>query len=175
MQPVDFKRSVNFISEVKAEDVEKLASQLAKLKSENENEWITLFLASTGGDVAVGFGLYDFVVGVLKPKLQVIGIGKIASMAIPLFLMGEHRAIGRHATIFLHEIERCFEKESRYSLSELQVAMASVKSSRDTYVKIVSERLKCPAEVVEEMMRANSLLSAERAVELGFAHEIIDR
>jgi ATP-dependent protease ClpP protease subunit len=113
----------------------------------------------------------------LCPNLKVIGTGLIASMAVPIFLVGSHRVIGPNTRIFLHEIGTSVSKDTRYSISEVRKILAELESHTDRYVEFVSKRTagKMSTDLIRELMLNDSYLSAQQALEYGLAHQIIDQ
>ena len=77
-------RSVLLSGEIDKELAEKIVKQLLILDAEN-NEPITLFINSPGGDVEAGFAIFDMI-RFITCKVNIIGMGLVASAAALVLL-----------------------------------------------------------------------------------------
>lgn len=145
---------------------------ITKLYSSDLTSVINLFIGSTGGNVSDGFAMYDYVMGMLKPKLNTAAIGEISSMAVPLYLMGEVRTIGGLAVVRLHR----FSTSPNSSLSSVNSLKISEELARaeEKYINILVRRTenKISEEMANELMDKNVTLTAVDAVKLGIAHKV---
>lgn len=175
MKPIDFSRHIHFAKEVNFESMKELQKELADLCVKSPTGLITLQLMCTGGNCAGGFGLYDIVMKVLKPNLQTLCSGHVGSMAVPLFLMGDTRVILPHSRIYLHELGTTPKKEARMGTTEVQLSAAVLQIQTEWYVDIIHKRIgkAMSKEKIRSMMYNEAFLTAEEAVNLGFAHQIL--
>ena len=174
MQSVSSDRCIEIIGDVNTDSIKNVMGKLRELVEKDREAWINFFITSPGGEAIVGFALYDLAL-MLKPKLQTIGLGRISSMGVSLFLMGEYRVIGPRASIFLHEVGSQFRKDVRLSVSQHRRELQKSENTQRIYREIIAERTggKITADQAIEMMLTETLLDAPKAVELGFAHEIL--
>lgn len=165
-------RSLYLNGDINTQTVMEVMIGITRLYSANPASVINLFMGSTGGGVSDGFGLYDYVMGMLKPKLNTAAIGEISSMAVPLYLMGELRIIGGLAVVRLHR----FSTSPSSSLSSVNSAKISEELARaeEKYINILVRRTgnKISEEKANELMDKNITLTAVEAVQLGIAHKV---
>lgn len=96
------KREIECFDEINSKTVNSLIGQIRYLASENENEEITMFINSPGGEVASGLALYD-VMKAVKCPIRTVCTGMAASMAAILFSAGDRREILEHARVMIHD------------------------------------------------------------------------
>lgn len=65
------------------------------------NEPITLLINSDGGDASVGWAIID-VMNFIRLPVHTVALGYCCSMAADIFVNGDHRVIGEHATLMIH-------------------------------------------------------------------------
>lgn len=177
MYETDNDRIISFVVSVDGESVQKLGGRLKELVEKDKKKWITLHISSEGGSPTAAFGLYEYVTTILRPKLQTVVLGSVASSALLLFLMGDYRVIGSYASLYLHEFGRSWDGPIRLSCSDLERILEDIKRDHERYAEIVNRHTdgKVSKEKMEEMMRLSACLSPAEAVELGFAHEILKK
>lgn len=78
------KREIECMGEINSQSVNSLIRQIRYLEAENENEEITMFINSPGGEITSGLALYD-VMKAVKCPIRTVCTGMAASMAAILF------------------------------------------------------------------------------------------
>jgi ATP-dependent protease ClpP protease subunit len=174
MKKIKPERRLNLIDEVTLEKVKSLEDEIVKLMKKGPKDWISLSISSEGGQTGAGLAFFDSM-RCLKPKLLTVALGDVQSMALIIFLAGEYRVVGRHSVFFIHEPARQFEANVRLSYSELKKILEFLQSDIKNITDIVAGRSqgKLTTKDVELMLKTDTLLPAEEAVEMGLAHEII--
>ena len=161
-----------------------IVAQLLFLESEDSNKDISFYINSPGGLVTAGLAIYD-TMQFIRPEVQTIVIGQAASMGSFLaqagapgkrFVLPESRTMihrvssgtpGTRGSVHVQDLQfedarRTFEESVRINkrLTELYVRH---NTANKTY------------EELYELMKFDTFLSAEQAVELGLADKIVEK
>lgn len=159
-----------------------IVAQLLFLEAENPDKDISLYINSPGGSVTAGLAIYD-TMQFIKPDIKTIVMGQAASMgsfiaqagaAGKRMVLPESRTMihrvssgtpGTQGSVHVQELEfedakRYFEESKRLNqrLTELYVKHNSAGKTYDE---------------LYEIMKFNTFLNAEEAVENGLADKII--
>lgn len=161
-----------------------IVAQLLFLESESPDKDINLYINSPGGSVTAGLSIYD-TMQFIKPDIKTIVMGQAASMGSFLaqagtqgkrFVLPESRTMihrvssgtpGTRGSVHVQELEfedakRHFEESKRLNsrLTELYVRH---NTAGKTYEELF------------ETMKFDTFLSAQEAVENGFADRVVDQ
>jgi ATP-dependent Clp protease protease subunit len=161
-----------------------IVAQLLFLESEDSAKDISFYINSPGGLVTAGLAIYD-TMQFIKPDVHTIVIGQAASMGSFLaqagapgkrFVLPESRTMihrvssgtpGTRGSVHVQDLQfedarRTFEESVRINkrLTELYVRH---NTANKTY------------EELYELMKFDTFLSAEQAVELGLADKIVEK
>ena len=161
-----------------------IVAQLLFLESEDSDKDISFYINSPGGLVSAGLAIYD-TMQFIRPNVQTIVIGQAASMGSFLaqagapgkrFVLPESRTMihrvssgtpGTRGSVHVQDLQfedarRTFEESVRINkrLTELYVRH---NTANKTY------------EELYELMKFDTFLSAEQAVELGLADKIVEK
>lgn len=68
---------------------------------EDFDDPITLIINSSGGDCSTGWAIVD-VMNFIRLPVHTVAVGVVASMAADIFVNGDQRVIGEHATLMIH-------------------------------------------------------------------------
>jgi len=161
-----------------------IVAQLLFLESENPDKDISFYINSPGGLVTAGLAIYD-TMQFIKPDVQTIVIGQAASMGSFLaqagtpgkrFVLPESRTMihrvssgtpGTRGSVHVQELQfedarRTYEESQRINtrLTELYVR-------HNTAGKTYDE--------MYELMKFDTFLSAQQAVDLGLADKIVEK
>ena len=161
-----------------------IVAQLLYLESENSDKTINMYINSPGGAVTAGLAIYD-TMQYIKPDVRTIVMGQAASMGSFLAQAGApgkrivlpesrtmiHRVSsgtrGTSGSVHVQELEmedaiRSFEESKRVNkrLTELYVKH---NSAGKTYDELF------------DTMKFDTFLSAEEAVENGFADKVVEK
>ena len=160
-----------------------IVAQLLFLEAENPNKDINLYINSPGGSVTAGLAIYD-TMQFIKPDIKTIVMGQAASMGSFLaqagaegkrYVLPESRTMihrvssgtrGTSGSVHVQELEfedarRHFEESKRLNqrLTELYVRH---NTARKTYEELL------------ETMKFDTFLSAQEAVDNGFADKVVE-
>ncbi len=177
-------RIVMLDTEVSEHTASLIVSQLLFLESENPDKDISLYINSPGGLVTAGLAIYD-TMQFIKPDVHTIVIGQAASMGSFLaqagapgkrFVLPESRTMihrvssgtpGTRGSVHVQELQfedarRTYEESQRINtrLTELYVRH---NTANKTY------------EELYELMKFDTFLSAQQAVDLGLADKIVEK
>lgn len=164
--------TIEWIGGVNADSYQNILHKIKNLHARNGKD-INLVVTSPGGATGVAMSFYDVLKKVFRINLSTIGSGDVDSSGIIIFLTGKKRYITENTTMFLHMGGRMFEDPRRFTASDMK-SMHEEDSLKDAqYASVVSRETNLSVEEVLLLMKSNTVLTAERAVRLGFAHRII--
>jgi ATP-dependent Clp protease protease subunit len=177
-------RVIMLDTEVSEHSASLLVAQLLFLESENPDKDISLYINSPGGVVTAGLAIYD-TMQFIKCDVQTIVMGQAASMGSLLaqagapgkrFVLPESRTMihrvssgtpGTRGSVHVQDLQfedskRSFEESVRVNkrLTELYVKH---NTANKTY------------EELYELMKFDTFLSAQQAVDLGLADKIVEK
>lgn len=169
------ERALYFSGEINAQTSMDFIVSITKLYNADPVSPITLFIVSTGGNVSEAFAIYDYVMKVLKPKLQTVALGEVNSMAIILFMMGDKRYIGKLAAMRFHKLSRGFRQDAYLTEKMAENTSRELSLSNEEYLNLIVKRLARPIakSVVREIMETEMIVRPSQAVKLGLAHKIL--
>ncbi len=169
------RRMINWIGGVNNENLEKSLSAIKAFMLENPTEEIQLVINSHGGATGIGMAFYDAVRSLLKPNLTTIGSGDVNSSGVTVLLSGKKRFLTRNTTILLHLAGRTFGTEKRFSTLDMEDILKEDKVKDYQYACVVSDATggRFTPEKILELMRQNTVLTAEEAVQMGLADKVL--
>lgn len=173
---IDKGRWAHFSGKTEAETVSRLIGHITAIFEKEPTKPICLFFSSGGGESIPGFSFYEFIRNVLKPNLQTVATGEVGSIALLMYMAGSERFVTRNSTFFVHEFGVTFAKDSRFSLSEVKSKAIDLEIDQEKYISIVTGATdgKLTPAGLRDMMKRVTTITAEQAVEIGIAHEVLD-
>lgn len=132
-----------------------------------DTQEIDVYINSYGGSVAAGWGIYN-ALRQHPAKVRTYGVGFVASAALYPFLAGDERYASTLSAYYLHE---AWTSASGYA-DELRRAADQIESLTDVGVNAFVERAGMERDKVLELMREETWLTPEAALELGIATAI---
>lgn len=162
-------RSVIISGEIDQALAEKVTAQLLILQ-EMGDEPIKLFINSQGGHVEAGDTIHDMIKFV-KPRVQVIGTGWVASAGITIFLAAEKedRYALPNTRFMIHQPLGGV----RGKVSDIEIEANELLRARDRINKLISKATGQPLEKVEQDTDSNYWMSPQQAIEYGIASHLI--
>lgn len=133
------------------------------------------FLISTyGGSAAEMFAIYDTMRQVRgECEIHTHGLGKVMSAGVLLLAAGSkgNRKIGKNCRVMIHSVAGA----SYGSLHNLENEMDEIKWLQEQHIKCLIEETNMTRKQIKKMLakRMNVYLTAEEAVKLGIADEIV--
>ena len=156
-------------------EVEKLKDpEDAESELEKVSEPFEVIISTNGGDAREMFAIYDMMRYIRKDcDIETLGLGKVMSAGVPLLAAGTKgkRKIGKYCRIMLHNVSA----GTIGALTQMQNEMKEVEKIQKQYIEILASETNMTEKQIRRLINknVNVYLSAEEAVELGIADEII--
>jgi len=161
-----------FYDEVNQESIKECLEEISSWVRQEPKCPITLILNSPGGSVVDGLALYDYLMGLRKRghKITIICLGEAASMGGVLLQAGNKRVVGRNFFMLMHQISySCYGRSPEH-----RDEMKLVNMMESKLLRILAKRSALTVrEVRTNWERTNWWIDSKKAVELGFADEIL--
>jgi len=143
-------------------------------KTEVTYDPIDFVVSTWGGSAADMFSIYDTMRGVREDcEIKTIGLGKVMSAGVLLLAAGTKgsRQIGQNCRLMLHGVT----SGQHGNLTDLENEMAEAQWTQDRLVHCLSKESNMTKRYIKKLLdkRMNVYLTAEEAVDLGIADEII--
>ena len=135
---------------------------------------IEIIISTNGGSADDMFAIYDAVRWVREEvDIETYGLGKVMSAGTLLLAAGTKgkRKIGKHCRVMIHSVIG----GSVGPMHQLDNEMKEVKSIQESYIKAICEETNLTERKLRSLLKKkiNIYLTAEEAVELGFADIIV--
>jgi ATP-dependent protease ClpP protease subunit len=168
-------RTIEWLGGVTYDNLNSTLSSIKALLKEDMQGEIQLVINSYGGISAIGMTFFDMMKSVLKPNLTTIGSGDVDSSGIVVFLAGSRRYLTKNTTLLLHLAGRTLPARRRVSTADMEEMLKEDRLKDYQYACIVAEacRDKYTPEMILDLMRANTILTAEEAVNMGLADRVL--
>jgi len=177
-------RIIMLDSDVSEHSASLIVAQLLFLESENPEKDISLYINSPGGLVTAGLAIYD-TMQFIKPDIQTIVIGQAASMGSFLAQAGTpgKRMVLPESRTMIHRVSSG-TPGTRGSVHVQDLQFEDAKRSFEESVRI-NQRLtelyvrhNTAGKTYDELytlMKFDTFLSAQQAVDLGLADKIVEK
>lgn len=142
----------------------KLSKRLEELE---DVEQITVHINSYGGEVAEGWAIYNSLMN-HPAKVTTIAEGFACSIASVIFMAGEERIVNNVSALMIHNVLSFASgnaNELRKTADDLEKLNTLSKKAYLKYINISDEEL-------QKMMDAETFLTPEECLEMGFATSI---
>jgi ATP-dependent Clp protease protease subunit len=177
-------RIVMLDTEVHEHTASLIVAQLLFLESENPDKDISLYINSPGGLVTAGLAIYD-TMQFIKPDVQTIVIGQAASMGSFLaqagtpgkrFVLPESRTMihrvssgtpGTRGSVHVQELQFEDAKRTYDESQRINTRLTELYVRHNTADKTYEE--------LYELMKFDTFLSAQQAVDMGLADKIVEK
>lgn len=169
------ERMMEWLGGVNYENLQKILSEMKGLMLSEPKEELQLLVNSFGGATGIGMSFYDAVTTWLKPNLCTIGSGDVDSSGIIVFLAGKRRFLTPNTTMLFHLAGRTLGNDQRFSTADMGSMLKEDKLKDYQYAGVVSERTsgQYSREAVLELMAGNTIVTAEEAVAMGLADQVL--
>jgi len=157
---------------VTSESMKACVTDLSRWSRRFPGQAITLVLNSPGGAVTHGLALYDFIMKMRADghHITVVVLGQAASMGGILLQAGDVRLIGASSRVLIHEVSA----GTSGNLQKMDDDVEVFKANWDKLARILAFRSHLTvAEVKRKSFRFDWWLSAQEAVEDGFADAVL--
>lgn len=149
-------------------------NELNKQSDAESQKPITFYLSTYGGNADDMFAMYDMMRLVKEnTEIHTFGLGKVMSAGVLLLAAGTKgkRKIGKNCRVMIHAVMG----GNHGSLHNMMNEMEAIEELQDMYCDALIAETKLTKAKLKKMIerKVNVYLSAEEAVELGIADEII--
>ncbi len=172
------KRNILWSNDVNEKDINSHSQKIMDLYFEKPDEPVLVtVLSNSGGPCHLGFGFYDLIKEVIKPKLYTLVSGSTGSMGVVVFCSAtEKRFMTKNSTLFIHQIGTTTAQAGiRYTTTEVVEWGESLSKLQNTYIRILIESSggKIDKETLFDLMKKETRLNAQEALKYGLCDEII--
>ena len=157
--------------EVTAATSNALLKQLMYLEHCENNNDITLYINSPGGDVVSGLAVYDYI-SIMKKNVNTVCTGTAASMGAILFLAGKKRSMLPHTRLMIHDPSFGGGSFAGKKSHEIQRNLDKLNESRETLAKIIAEKTGRSLDEIYAVTADDTYYNAEEAISFGLANDI---
>ena len=137
---------------------------------------IEFYISTNGGSANEMFAIYDVINKIKSDKItsiSTIGIGKVMSAGVLLLASGSkgRRKIGRNCRVMIHSVIA----GTSGPMHQLENEFEEVRSIQESYIKALAAETSMSEKKIKKLLKkkTNIYLSAEEAIELGIADEIL--
>lgn len=155
---------------IAGEVTEDTYTQLSKgLTLLGQDKPIEIELNSGGGDVFSGFAIYDLLKS-FQSDVTIKVMGHAMSMSSIILQAGDHRLLGKHASLMIHDGEESHEGTPDNILAWAKYAAVQCQQMYRIYAQASGRTEK----FWKERCKGDFIMTAEEAVKLGLADAIIE-
>ena len=144
------------------------------VKPEDSKIQIILHIDSPGGSVSALLKFVDFC-SIIKEKNNVelitIGSGLVTSAATIMCLMGDKRLLTKNCTFMIHELSTGHSSQ----FTRFKTYMKHIQDLNDTLSELYLDNSNMSSEEVETLLRKETWLTAEEALEYELVDEIVGK
>lgn len=164
-------RTVVISQQVDVELTAKVLSQLVLLEQDGQEEPVTVFINSPGGEIFSGFAIFDMLNFIACPVTTIV-TGFAASMGSILSLAADkgRRFAMPQAKIMIHQ-PLLMGYQGRASECEIQAR--EILKTRDHLVKLYSEKTGKSREEIKKALDRDNWFTAEEALEYGLLDKVV--
>jgi ATP-dependent Clp protease protease subunit len=169
------ENSVHFLTgEIDDENIGKCIKWITYENFDSKDKVLTLYINSTGGDLYSAFALIDIIKS-SNHTVRTVGVGAVMSAAFLIFASGDkgERYVGRNASLMCHQ----FSDSTEGKYHDIKATMKDSELSNQRMVDVLREATGlAPSVVKKKLLPASDVyLTAEEAIELGIADQILER
>ena len=137
------------------------------------NGAITIRMNNMGGDYCHGMAIYDAIKG-CSNEITIIGTGYVMSMGLIILQAGDHRFLTENASVMWHPGESSFEGHTtNLQATAKEEARTLELCHRLAAQHVLAKNISMSQDDFNQMFKFDVFLSAQQAVDLGFADSIL--
>ena len=152
--------------------VERTVRAIHIMETEAPNKPIELHMSSFGGDAYALLRLHDIIQS-CSCQIKFFGSGPIMSAATWIMACCDERYLYPNTRILIHDSPAGVTSEMSAKLTDLYIECNEEKTVQDILNKVYADNSRMPVEFWNEIVKRDLYLSAEEAIMLGLADEII--
>jgi ATP-dependent Clp protease protease subunit len=134
---------------------------------------LKLLISSSGGDMDSAIRIYSYLKA-LSIEVETIAFSQIDSAANIIYAAGSKRIAIKGCRFFLHEGTFTTGAQTT-TLHNHEEALSLFKELRKKHIDILSKETSKKEEEINKFLQESTILSAEKAKELGLVHEIMEK
>lgn len=134
---------------------------------------IKLLISSSGGDVDSAIRIYSFLKA-LSIDIETIAFSQIDSAANIIYATGNKRIAIKDCRFFLHEGTFTTGTQTT-TLHNHEETLLIFKELFKKHINILSNETGKKEEEIKKLLQESTILTAEKAKELGLVHEILEK
>lgn len=144
---------------------------LSDFKQLTEEEPVTVFVNSPGGDLSIGLSIFNLLSRVKDLTVCIDGIAASAASLLA-FLPNAKVKMNSNSFLFLHlpSAELCGTQKA----DDLLRIASELEKMGGSILDIYTQKAKCSREELEKILEAETLLTADESLKLGFCDEIVE-
>ena len=164
-------RTVVISQQVDAKLTSKVLSQLVLLEQESDDQPVTVFINSPGGEIFSGFAIFDMLNFISCPVTTIV-TGFAASMGSILSLAADKgcRYAMPQAKIMIHQ-PLLMGYQGRATECEIQAR--EILKTRDHLIKLYSEQTGKSHDEIKKALDRDNWFTAEEALEYGLIDKVV--
>jgi ATP-dependent Clp protease protease subunit len=149
-----------------------LIDLITQVQKQKDAEMFFVYVNSPGGRIDVGDDMYTYLKS-LPQRITTVGIGMVASIATKPFLSGDERyMIIGESELMVHNP---WVDNVRGDAEDLLSAAEEIRKEEDRLIDFYSESTGISREGLDALMKSETYLTPEKALELGFITKVITR
>ena len=134
---------------------------------------LKIILSSNGGDVDSAIRIYSYLKS-LSIEIEIIALSQIDSAANIIYAAGNKRIAIKGCRFFVHE--GTFTNANQTATLHVHEEILLIfKELMKRHIKILSEGTGISEKEIMKLLKESTILTAERAKELGIVHEIVEK
>jgi ATP-dependent Clp protease protease subunit len=140
-----------------------------RVLSRQPKQPVSIVLSSPGGDIDAGWAIYDAIA--MSPcRVTITGYGPVMSMAVVILQAGGYRRLMPYARLLLHPGMAGAECDSRAFVS----LGKEVEFQGQQYLDLLAMHSTSSRDDLQQLILADTFLSAWEAEKLGLADEVVE-
>jgi ATP-dependent Clp protease protease subunit len=149
-----------------------LIDLITQVQKQKDAEMFFVYVNSPGGRIDVGDDMYTYLKS-LPQRITTVGIGMVASIATKPFLSGDERyMIIGESELMVHNP---WVDNVRGDAEDLLSAAEEIRKEEDRLIDFYSESTGISREGLDALMKSETYLTPEKALELGFVTKVISK
>lgn len=146
--------------------------QFLKAEAFTEEGPIKIKLTSGGGQMGIGFAIYDLIKGCSFPtRIEVYGYA--CSAAALILQAASERCMSKNTRIMFHNVSFMAEGSLHLTGDELKYHTNEMKLSTDNLIKIIAKRSNISIKEVKKFCEEERFFSAKEALSAGLIDKIL--
>ena len=173
-KPEILKRTLRFGKFVNPESITDLLKELLRLYGESPDEYIILWLTTTGGSTDQGVSYYE-IIRQYQPRLITIASAGCLSAGVPMLLASEKslRFATEQTTFLIHPTTLTFDKDDSFTESQFREKADSVAVKEQMIKNILLNETKWSEKMIRKIKSNNLHTNVQVAQKYGLVADIL--